>query len=158
MKKWYPFLSQSDFCGTKETRLPLTSDFDKAHTLYYIHDTWQLTSLRIYLLMSCHSKMRISIIKPSYSSNWDAVVRLTPIIYIECTLNFWAISSKCICGIRPFFKCLYRLRPNNNYIIMKHLRTFWFIVFLWQEWVVRYDFCFVCQICPWHANAPKQAW
>lgn len=59
--------------------------------------------------------------------DWDAVVRLTRIIYIESTLNFWAISSilkKCICGIRPFLKCLYRLRPINHCIVMKHLRTF----------------------------------
>lgn len=74
--------------------------------------------------------------------NRDAVVR-SRIIYIESTLNFWAISSilkKCICGIRPFLKCLYRLRPNNHCIVMKHLRTFWFVVFLWQEWVMGYDF------------------
>lgn len=97
--------------------------------IHYIHNTWYLRNLT---LGSAYGSAIVRWEPVLLRSNsWDAVVRSTQIIYIECTLNFWAISSnlkKCICGICPFFKCVYRLRPNNHCIIMKHLRTFWFIV------------------------------
>lgn len=112
--------------------------------------------------MICHSTMRICIRKPLYSCHRDAVVRSTQNIFIECTLNFSAISSilkKCICGIRPlFFKDLYGLRPNNHGIIMTHLRKFWFIVFggvFWARMSYGIWFCFVCQICPLTCQCSK---
>lgn len=111
--------------------------------------------------MICHSKMRICIAEPLlYSCSWDAVVRLTPVIYIECTLNFWAISSKCICGICPLFFFLNVSIDKGLTIIAlswSTLDTFGLLWgFLWQERMGCGVFC-VCQTCPWHTDSPKQS-
>lgn len=107
--------------------------------------TWWITSLRIYLLFWNATERRASVsLSHCASCSGDAVVRFTPVIYIECTLNSWVISSrkgkkrKCICGICPFFvQCFYRLRPDNNHTMVKHLRLFCFVVLiLKKEWVV----------------------
>lgn len=149
MKKYLHLLAKKNLSVMRVTSFPLSP---RHLTAFTTCDIWW-ASLRIYLWFQilCHSKIRVLIDKPLYSSNWDAVVRSIRIIYIQCTLNLWGnlISLKEMYLWYLFF-FLYRLRPNNHYIIMKHLRAYWFIVLyskneIWDIVVVLSDMPTTCQ-------------
>lgn len=59
--------------------------------------------------------------------------------------------------LSSLFFCFYRLRPNNNCIIVKHLRYFRFIMLFFMARKNGCGIFCVCQTCPWRTDPPKWA-